>query len=188
LIVADAQAEVYEGPSVGEGGPIPEVPVIYGCVYRYGKSYELGHPPIEGSPQGGGGTRLYTLTGPTVAFERYSVTELEPESRYVEEIVVRDLRNGRVLHRLPTGTPTTPPKNGDVGVGIGTAIVVKSDGAVAWIVVGSGTNGEYQVHAFDKAGGRVLASSREIIPSSLALAGSTLYWTQGGKPMSAVLN
>ena len=40
------------------------------------------------------------------------------------------------LHRLPTGTPTAPPKNGDIGIGGAAAIVPKSDGAVAWIVQG----------------------------------------------------
>jgi hypothetical protein len=40
----------------------------------------------------------------------------------------------------------------------------------------------------DKNGSRLLASSTEIDPSSLALAGSTLYWTQGGKSMSSPLN
>jgi hypothetical protein len=35
---------------------------------------------------------------------------------------------------------------------------------------------------------RTLASGPTVAPSSLALAGSTLYWTQEGKPFSAVLN
>jgi hypothetical protein len=65
------------------------------------------------------------------------------------------------------------------------AIVVKSDGSVAWIVESSS---EYQVRAVDKSGSRVLSSGTNIDPHSLALAGSTLYWTQGGKPKSAMLN
>jgi hypothetical protein len=66
---------------------------------------------------------------------------------------------------------------------------VKSDGSVAWIVdvYGSENPVEYQVRALDRSGGRVLASGAGIAPTSLALAGSTLYWTQGGKPFSASL-
>jgi hypothetical protein len=75
-----------------------------------------------------------------------------------------------------------------VGIGATAAIVVKSDGAVAWIVETRQEEGTYEVHAVDKAGSRLLASGADIDPSSLALAGSTLYWTQGGKPMSASLN
>jgi hypothetical protein len=68
--------------------------------------------------------------------------------------------------------------------------VVKSDGAVAWIVAIYGREhpAEYEVHALDRTGSRVLAFGPGISPRSLALAGSTLYWTQGGNPMSAPLN
>jgi len=38
------------------------------------------------------------------------------------------------------------------------------------------------------AGTRLLASGFDVSPSSLALAGSTIYWTQGGKPESSTLN
>ena len=62
------------------------------------------------------------------------------------------------------------------------------DGSVAWIVETNEEEGEYQVHAVDKSGSRVLASNPDIDPTSLALAGSTLYWTQGGQPATASLN
>jgi hypothetical protein len=104
-------------------------------------------------------------------------------------VLVRDLWTGRVIHRLPTGVPKSP-RPGLVGAGSTTIIVVKTDGAVAWIAekpgVGKGT--EYQVHAVDKMGSRLLASGEDVDGSSLALAGSTLYWTQGGKPFSAPLS
>jgi hypothetical protein len=80
------------------------------------------------------------------------------------------------------------------------AIVLKSNGAVAWVAVDSersegagravGREGEvvyYDLYALDGTGERLVASGIEIDPSSLALAGSTFYWTQGGKPFSAVL-
>jgi hypothetical protein len=122
-------------------------------------------------------------------------------------VVVRDLRTGRVLHRVPTGAPLEP-KPGYVGVGNVVSIVVKSDGAVAWIAddyerSGTAHGTEYiDVYAVDKSGTRLLAAGTEIDPSSLALSvggsnigqgsrtapGSTLYWTQGGQPMSASLN
>jgi hypothetical protein len=188
VIVADAQAEVYVG---GVGGSFRE-PSFLGCAYARGKSYELGVP--EGT--GGGapnsvvvGSKLYTLAGPIVAFEESSVTELEPASRYIEQIVIRNLRDGQLIRRLPTGTPVAPPKNPeDAGIGEATAIVVKRDGAVAWIVEVDDAAVEYQVHAFDKAGNHVLASGSDIEPHSLALVGNTLYWLQAGKPMSAALN
>lgn len=146
----------------------------------------LGIPPV-GGPTGSAATLMFTLAGAVVAFEKVDDTELHPGSREEDEIIVRDLRDGKTLHRLPTGTSTTPPEHEDVGVGGATAIIVKSDGAVAWIVAVRGTKTEYQVHAVDATGSRVLATSTEIVPSSLALAGSTLYWTEAGKGMSAAL-
>jgi hypothetical protein len=73
------------------------------------------------------------------------------------------------------------------GIGPITSLVVKPDAAVAWIVNTDEENGGYQVHAADKTGPRVLATGADIAPGSLALAGSTLYWTQGGRPFSGVL-
>jgi hypothetical protein len=46
----------------------------------------------------------------------------------------------------------------------------------------------YDVRAVDAAGDRLLADGNNIAPNSLALAGSTLYWTQGGAPQSASLS
>jgi hypothetical protein len=67
-------------------------------------------------------------------------------------------------------------------------IVVKNDGAVAWINDTVQEENRFEVHAFDATGERVLAVGSNIAPESLALAGSTLYWTQGGKPFSATLH
>ena len=190
VLVADTQGQVYEAPTVAS---LPETRSFFGCAYGRSKSYRLGIPPLFGSSQGSGGTRLYTLAGPIVAFEEFATSNLPAGISRDDQVVVRDLRSGRFLHDLPTGTPAAPPENGDVGVGEIQSLVVKSDGAVAWIVqaletVGGQLISNYQVHTVDASGSRVVVSGREIDPSSLALAGSTLYWTQGGKPFSATLN
>jgi hypothetical protein len=182
VIVANAQAQVYEAP---ESPRLPEFPGIFGCAYGRQKSYLLGSPPVGGSPSGIGGVTNEALAGPIVAYEESLV---QPSSGFSSWFVlVRDLRNGRVLHRVPTGTRSLPKPN-LVGNGSTTVIVVKRDGAVAWIVESNISPVEYEVHALDKTGSRVLASGSGIEPRSLALAGSTLYWMQGGEPMSAVLN
>ncbi len=192
-VLADSQAEVYLAP---EEPALPEFVGFYGCSFKDKRSYYLGSPPAYSS-SGGSGTRLVTLAGAVVAYEGGTASAHYGTSWLV---IVRDLRSGKVLQRLPTGTAAhpEPPRTEDgitrknVGIGPATAIVVKSDGAVAWIVQapseGSGAAYEYQVHAVDKTGSRVLASGPEVEPHSLALAGSTLYWTAGGKPMSAILN
>ncbi len=65
-------------------------------------------------------------------------------------------------------------------------MAVKSDGSIAWIG-GLGTIPVRGVYVLDKSGQRMLASGPDIDPHSLALVGSTLYWTRGGQPFSAPL-
>lgn len=182
LVAADARAEVYE--AFNPYGSLS----IYGCAYNQRRSYTLGDPEECGGGGGGGGcagiwTATLMLAGTDVAFWE--------ESQRSAPLIVRDLRTGRVLHKLRMGTP--PLIEPDAGYA--TAIVVKSDGAVAWIVghefvgpEGHGPPPVYEVEAADKTGRRLLATGSDIDFSSLALVGSTLYWTQGGKPVSASLN
>jgi len=175
LIAADAQAQVYEGRE----------DEVFGCTYSKKRSFSLGHVPTCGS-SGCLAVEREVLAGPIVAYEETSIGGVSSTSSEWR-VVVRDLRTGRVLHRVPTGTPS-PPNPSLVGDGFAVAIVVKSDGAVAWIVQNGVDPSEYEVQAVDKTGSRLLAASAAIDPSSLALGGSTLYWTEAGKPMSAPLS
>jgi hypothetical protein len=187
VVVADAQAQIYEAP---ESPDLPEFLSVFGCVYGRRKPYVLGIPLGDESSSGSAGVTNEVLAGPIVAYEKSLV---QPGPGFTSYIVfVRDLRNGRVLHKVPTGTALSPNPN-LVGAGSTTAIVVKGDGAVAWINETFLKSGEklvlgFEVHAVDSTGSRVLASGPEIERHSLALVGSTLYWMQGGKPMSAVLH
>jgi hypothetical protein len=180
VVVADAQAQLYVQPASLVEPFTPEE--VYGCAYSTKRSYDLG--PAPGQCGGGGGgcasVRHEVLAGPMVAYEQFAASNAHETADW--KVLVRNLRTGAIVHREPTGTAVTP---NDIGAGPTVEIVVKSDGAVAW------TNTEelsYQVHAVDETGSRLLASGSDIDPHSLALAGSTLYWTQGGQPYSAPLN
>ncbi len=188
VLLADAEAELYIVKERLRPFPEPE-PVVRGCVYGGKRSYLIGgaeeHP--GGSERGGSSSvKLEALAGSVVAYT--------PAGNYVSNgkgqpealMVVRNLRTGRVLHEVTTGALAKP----DVGsVGPIESIVVKSDGSVSWIV-GTGylNDIEYHVYAIDQSGSRLLASGSNIEPYSLALAGNTLYWTQGDQPFSAPLN
>jgi len=78
-----------------------------------------------------------------------------------------------------------------IDIGPTVDIIVKDDGAVAWVAEqfrAPAAPAEYQVIKVDRYGERLLASGMDIDPHSLVLGGSMLYWTQGGKPSSATLN
>lgn len=176
VIAADAQAMVYTIRSS------EETMEYRGCAYGSSRSYYIGSKSECPGPGGCGGTGRLALAGTMLAEEDDYVTETEAKWW----ITVRNLRNGRVLHSVPTGTSGNPKL---IGTGFAAAIVVKPDGAVAWITEYPGEVGkEYEVHALDSTGERLLATGTNIDPSALALAGSTLYWTQGGKPYSTTLH
>ncbi len=182
VIAADGQAQVYAADDFEDS------PTIFGCVYGR-RSYALGPgPPMEQTCSSGCvGTRHEVLTGAFVAYEEFRTKGAFERGEAIWRVVVRDLRNGRVLRRLPTGV-FSPPEPATIGAGEAVAIVVKSDGAVAWIAETDGETGQREVHAADATGSRILASGTSIDPASLALGGGTLYWTQEGKPMSATLH
>ncbi len=181
VLAADARSIIYKFPISAEMVP----PYIFGCAAGAVRSYKLGRV-IEGSASGSVGTGPFALAGPVVA---YGVGESHTSginfNESSNEIVVRNLANGKIALKVPNGSPAEP---GDVGLGETTAIVVKQDGAVAWINRASGELGSIQVRSVDVTGNHLLAASPEIEPDSLALAGSILYWTEGSKPFSAALN
>jgi hypothetical protein len=182
VLVADRVAEVYEAPE-----PLGLHERIFACAHSGRHVYDLGPIPQCGGGAGGcESVEHVVLAGTIVAYERASATgsfQSRPGAEY--QIVVRELRTGRTLENVPTGTNAV---GGSGGSGPATAVVAKSDGAVAWIVQKSPVEGRYQVHVLDRAGARIVAVGPEIDPTALALAGSTLYWSQGGKAFSAAVN
>ena len=185
IIVSNTQVQVYEGPDRNREG----LPAIYGCARSRHRSYVLGEPPLFSS-SGGGGMRDETLAGTMVAYEEITANELpEGEGTATYLVLVRNLQNGRWVHRAFTGVARESRYK---GVGPLTALVLKPDGSVAWIASVAGLSGyvpaEYEVHALDKSGSRLLASGTEIDPHSLALKGSALSWTEHEQLFSTTLN
>ncbi len=190
VLKADRLAELYTAP---EDPEYPEFLGVYGCTYKHKRSYLLGSvPPKVATPSGTGGVEKATMAGSFVAYEESSGGPTG--ASWV--ITVRNLENGKVKHSVPTGTPEHPEAPSVekglvkhyVGIGPATAVVVNRDGSVAWIVNADKEEGSYQVHVFDQAGNRVLASGLGIEPHSLRLAGRVLHWTEYGQLKSAPID
>jgi hypothetical protein len=202
-VFTDPQAQVY---AVQNG----EVLNIRACANGQQRSFFIASCNRYESATACAGEPQVILAGAVVAYEESFTTA----DRYTRKgqavrtslrVIVRDLRTGRVLHDVPTGSPPKP-EPGSVGVGSIVALVLKSDGSVAWIAMDTERSATakaayFDVYATDTSGTRLLASGTDIDPSSLALSsgathlddyphtivGSTLYWTQGGQSFSTTL-
>jgi hypothetical protein len=206
VLFADAQAQVYYARE-------EDFFNIRACEYgQRGSVFVATCNREEGVVTCARGANI-TLAGSIVAYEyaissynKYLFEEKPFNKWYVE---VQDLRTGHVLHKVPTGAALKPEPR-SIGTGSVVKLVLKSNGSVAWIANdGQRTGSEpppevpyLNVYALDKTGIRLLAAGNGIDPASLALsdggvnasltgrpvAGSTLYWTQGGKAFSSSLN
>ncbi len=188
---ANPHAQLYVAPAPHA---LPEFLGVYGCVYGRRPVFLGGLP--DPSSQGDEGVTHVKLAGSVAAYEKLYIGGYESE-RAEWRVTVLNLRNGRILHRASTGEPLAPlPEY--VGVGQVVSLVLKSNGSVAWIADDyqrsrpfgvSGLEVPYfDVYELDRTGTRLLASGADIDPHSLVLAGSIVYWTQGGKSFSAPLN
>jgi hypothetical protein len=191
LITANAKAQVFSAPPRGEAPP-----EVFACVYGDHPSYRLGAEASLGASEQSDLApeefARYRLAGIVVAYETFHPypNAGDPDGA-AWFVVVRNLLTGRILHRAPTGP--APPHAHYVGIGETTNIVVKPDGAVAWVACDVSREGELQnryseIRAEDRSGRRLLAAGENVEPDSLVLVGSILFWTQDGHTRSAVLH
>jgi hypothetical protein len=174
-IASDSVASVYaiSEPKVRAGV------FVRGCVYRSGRIVPIGPLPSCGPPVCGGYTR-FRLAGAIVAYEQFSDTDESGEWF----VISRDLRSGRRIARAPTGDlPRLGPNY--VGIGEALSLVVSATGGIAWIA--ERETHIFEVHTASARGTKLLASGEDISPRSLAVAGSTIYWTDGAAAKSAYL-
>jgi hypothetical protein len=153
---------------------------IYGCSTVARRSYLLG-ASARSIRQGRAGP--LALAGLDVAYglSRYGVDTIS------SRVVVRNLASGKEVRSAPATTRPLGPEFFQVI----TSIVVKPDGAVAWIAQGgsvvSGRRTEVEVNRADARGGALLDSGSGIDDRSLRLNGSTITWRDRGRTRSGSL-
>jgi hypothetical protein len=167
-LAVDRTARVYE--SAGE---------VYGCATASRRSYRLG-ASARSIREGRAGP--IALAGTDVAYG-YTVYGVDTISA---QVLVRDLTTGKQLRSEPA---TTAPARVEFVESVD-SVVVKPDGAVAWIgesgsVTGGPTNTE--VDRADARGLAKLDSGGSIDVHSLRLHGGTVTWRHSGNSRSASL-
>ena len=153
---------------------------VYGCANSSRRAYLLG---ASGRTLREGRVGPRTLAGVDVAYglSRFGV------DTGTAQVVVRRLTDGVVLREAPATSRVQGPESYQSVA----AIVVKPDGAVAWIgdahsIVGHGS--VVEVHRADRRGQAELDHGSGIVGGSLRLHGSQLTWTHAGRLRSATLS
>jgi len=137
--------------------------------------------------------RPVALAGYLAAYDKNVAQGQRPEPE--DHVFVVNLRTRKVLRSaLDAVFPARPPQQPKTlfaSIGPVTALVLRADGAAAWIAEAPGGFEEppqdFQVVALDASGPRLLADGLNIVRNSLHLSGSTVSWEQGGREMSAPL-
>jgi len=169
-LAADARARIFSR----DGS-------VYGCARAGGRAYLLGRSSVT-RPGQWRNVGVVALGGVDAA---YSTTQIGVDTLSAE-VVVRRLDNGRMLH---TTSATTAPLGPEFFQTVD-AIVVKSDGAVAWIATGGSIirhARKVEVDRIDRRGQATLDRGTAIATRSLRLRGSQLSWRHGSASRSAML-
>ena len=141
----------------------------YGCHRRPRRLTRIGRYDIFDAT----GPRSFRLSGRFVAWDYLACNKtVDCQAR----VGVADLRTGK-----KRGTNLT-----SFGALAATDREVTPTGAAAWIRA-AGASTTLEVRKFDAAGESLLDSGTDIEPDSLAVSGSTVYWTRAGQPKSAPL-
>lgn len=153
---------------------------VYGCSLGGHRSFRLGN---EARSIREGRVGPLAVAGRDVAYglTRYGVDTLSAT------VIVERLSDGKQLHN---SSATTKPLGPEFFQSI-ESIVVRSDGAVAWVAnagsIISGRPAEVEVTRADSRGQLLLDTGAGIDPRSLRLHNSTVIWRHGSATRSATL-
>ncbi len=166
-LIANDRAAVY---ALGAG--------VYGCTAS-GRRYRLG---ASDRTLREGRAGPLALAGVDVA---YGLSSFGVDTG-TAQVLVRRLTDGVVLRKASA----TSHSAGAESYQSVAALVVKADGAVAWIGLGRSIIGRrpvVEVHRYDRRGQALLDSGSAVATGSLRLHGSQLTWTKRGQRRSATL-
>lgn len=178
-VIATNQGRIFTVRDRLRGRPVT---FYFGCLYRVNRAFALGRD-FRGR-NFVDTLRHARLAGP---YAGYAVTStVDRPCGSAAEVRVKDLRTGR-MERTAAGAAQPGPERI-------TDLELKPNSSVAWIAttcVPAGP-GRDEVNAVDGDGRRTLDSgldgaADDVQGASLALSGSTLYWTKGGAAVTGRL-
>ncbi len=153
---------------------------VYGCAMKGSGAFRLW---TRGSCGAGARVDPVVVAGKLAA---YGLTRCGVDTGSTA-LVVRRLTDGKLLRRAPATSPAGVESYQSIG-----SLVLRRDGAVAWIGTGksivSHGDGKIEVYRAGRRGRvQLLDSGSGIRPGSLKLRGSRLSWRHGSSARHAVL-
>jgi hypothetical protein len=146
----------------------------YGCLERAGRLVKLGGDACLGG--GAGSVSLPRLAGDAVGYV-LMICGVDTGNAEVRSV---DLRSGRVLRSSSANLLPSAPES----FASASDLVVRADGALAWIsttssIVRHGSSTE--VDRVDGRGTRMLDHGTGVVTGSLRLSGARLSWKRAGR-------
>jgi hypothetical protein len=177
-VVATGAARIFTLSKVHEGN---HVQLVYGCAFSKNRRYLLSRVEDDGEYATGSATQDPRLLGRRVAYVLVGIDSARSKfggGNPGSSLVVKDLRTGRVV------SSATTPEN----AGVADFDATRS-GALAWIEAAyhDFAAPTYRVFKQDAGGQTLLDSTSGISGDSLAISGSTVYWTNAGSARSTTL-
>lgn len=175
-LASTSASRVYRKASTGD---------IYGCLYSKNKRYRL----VDVS-SGAGTSSIHNgtlrLAGRYVGLATEDCGAIDCGST----IQVRNLKTGVRVHNTAAAPNDTVEEDDTEGPLVSDLELRKTNGSVAWIVqsqpaMGSAT---FEVRRSDSAGTSLVDTGGNIVPNSLALSGSSIFWLKGATSQTAGLN
>jgi hypothetical protein len=170
-IAANSQVRVFRRETVS-------TVTVYACRYGRGKRFTLGRADTADGQ--GENTYLETVAGSVVA---YAIQPFDDSQRYNPDFEGFSTTI-HVLH-LKTGLDTSAVAVPNVPSSSASALVLHPNGSAAWTAKAGSAIDLRRLSIDGKAS--LISSGADIDGTSLALGGSTLYWTQAGVARSTLI-
>ena len=169
-VYQDEYVRVFWRRSGGAAGARSRV--LFGCRFRSDKRRRLGAYGGAGRSYIERGTIKVSGLRQASFYIAYVAAKCPTRTGCRQSVVVRDLKDGRVIFASPTYDKVH-------------CLVLKENSSVAWIAE---EDGGPVVSKHDSTGDQVVDSSAEIGMASLALSGNRIFWLAAAVPRSTSLD
>jgi hypothetical protein len=155
--------------------------VYFGCARSTGRRVRLVSTFNDRESLSSGRVRTVLIAGTSVAVTTTGFDDIGVDGSEFENLAVADLARGGRVYRAGIST-----NDEDQYAGLA-KVVLRADGAAAWVLEGQGDYDEVDVLGAAAKRPTPVAYAKEIDAKSLAFGGDGVTWVQGGAAKTAAI-